>query len=179
MMMRKTKLDWLEEGLGLLGSEGLSALTIERLTGRLNVTKGSFYHHFRNVRQFQEELVAHWAEQYLSTAGALPEPPEARLDLLDRIMAETFSPITAPEAAIRVWAQQDEMVRPFVEQVDTLRRRFLYEVFSVVKDPEAALLMADIFYTMSIGSITALPRMAPERFLELYREFKRLYGLGV
>jgi hypothetical protein len=37
--------------------------------------------------------------------------------------------------------------------------------------------MADMLYTIIIGSMTTLPRVPPERVLELYKEFKRLYGL--
>ena len=64
--MRKSKQDWLEVGLKTLGEFGENGLTIERLTGTLGVTKGSFYHHFRNVEDFREQLIAFWADQYLS-----------------------------------------------------------------------------------------------------------------
>jgi hypothetical protein len=34
-----------------------------------------------------------------------------------------------------------------------------------------------MLYTITIGSIATLPRVPPERVMELYEEFKRLYGL--
>lgn len=178
-MARKSKQDWLETGLRVLGEVGAGDLTIERMTEELGVTKGSFYHHFSHVQDFQEQLIAHWADQYMSTSTTLPEEPGARLTLLDAIMAEAFGPVTEPELAIRVWAHQDEMVREVVEQVDAIRHGFVLEVFrTVAKDEAQARMMADMLFTISIGSITALPRFPPERVLDLYREFKRLYGFA-
>jgi AcrR family transcriptional regulator len=176
--MRKSKQDWLEAGLKTLGEFGVKGLTIEKLTGELGVTKGSFYHHFRDVEDFREQLIAFWADQYLSTASNLPDDPGELIALLDAIMEDGFGSITEPEIAIRVWAQQDNMVGSYVEQVDSVRQDFLLKVFrSMVGDDEQAHMMADIFSTMLIGSITVLPRVSPERVMDLYREFKRLYRL--
>jgi AcrR family transcriptional regulator len=176
--MRTTKTDWFEKGLEILGASGHTALTIDGLGGRLGVTKGSFYHHFANVRDFQEQLIAHWADQYLSTSDNLPDDPAERLALLDGIMREAFSPVTEPEIAIRTWAQQDEMVRSYAEQVDAVRREFVQNVFQgLAANGAQARLMADMLTALLIGSMAVLPRMSPERVLELYEEFKRLYGL--
>jgi AcrR family transcriptional regulator len=176
--MPKTAKDWLAAGLQILGTAGVSGLTIERMTAELGVTKGSFYHHFENVRDFERQLIAYWADQYLSTSAEVPEDPGVRLTLLDTIMTEAFSPVTEPEVAIRYWAQQDEMVRATVELVDAVRRAFVLEVFRpLVPDEEQAQLMADLLFAVMIGAITALPRLSAERVLELYHEFKRLYGL--
>lgn len=176
--MRKSKQDWLEVGLKTLGEGGLRGLTIERLTGELGVTKGSFYHHFRSVEDFQKQLIAFWADQYVSTSSNVPTDSDELIALLDVIMEEAFGAVTEPEIAIRVWAQQDEMVRNFVERVDVVRQDFVLKVFqSVTGDERQARLMTDMLSTMLIGSITVLPRISSERVLDLYREFKRLYRL--
>jgi AcrR family transcriptional regulator len=172
------KKKWLDAGVELLGQAGAAHLTIEGMTALLDVTKGSFYHHFRNMRDFEEQLVAYWAEPYLATAGVFPEDARARLALLDTLMADTFAAITAPEVAIRAWAQQDDMVRAYVNRVDTARRDFVRAVLRpFAADDAEARLMADMLFTMIIGSITMLPRMAPARVVEMYRAFKKLYRL--
>jgi AcrR family transcriptional regulator len=176
--MRKSKQDWLEVGLKTLGEFGENGLTIERLTGTLGVTKGSFYHHFRNVEDFREQLIAFWAHQFISTSSELPDDPQELFALLDVIMEEVFAAVTEPEIAIRAWAQQDHMVHSLVERVDSVRRDFLLKVFrSVEVDDEQVRLMVDMLSTMLVGSITVLPRLSPERVMDLYREFKRLYRL--
>jgi AcrR family transcriptional regulator len=176
-MLRRNE-DWLATGIKILGKYGLNGLTIERMCEELGVTKGSFYHHFESMGDFEEQLIAYWADQYLSTQTGVPDDPQERLALLDRIMEELFSPITEPEVAVRMWAYQDERVSKYVEKVDVVRRNFALKVFrSFSGDEESTQLMADMLFTMLIGSITMLPRMSPARVQDLYLEFKRLYGL--
>ena len=177
-MARKSKHDWLKTGLNILGRDGLSALTIDRMALELGLTKGSFYHHFESAADFEEQLLAYWANQYLATSGARAVEAAARLALLDTLMEETFSPITEPEIAIRMWAARDAKARPYVEKIDRFRRQFLLEVFRSLEAGEVeAQLMADMLYTMIIGSMATLPRVPPERILEIYEEFKRLHNL--
>lgn len=176
--MRRRKQDWLEAGLEMVGDVGERGLTIEKLTEVLGVTKGSFYHHFRNVEDFKAQLIAFWAGQYTSTASETPDEPQELLSLLDEIMREAFGAVTKPELAIRVWAEQDDMVRDVVEQVDAVRQAFVLKVFSAVtRDDDQARLMTDMLSSMLIGSMMVLPRISPDRVQDLYQEFKRLYRL--
>ncbi|MCJ7625721.1 MAG: TetR/AcrR family transcriptional regulator [Anaerolineaceae bacterium] len=177
-MMRKNKQDWLETGMMILGQAGINGLTIERMTMEMGVTKGSFYHHFKNAQVFEEQLIAYWANQYLSTSAETPGSSVELLALLDTIMEGTFGSITEPEVAIRFWAYRDENVRSHVEGVDAVRLGFVRKVFrSMVRDETQAQMMADMLFAMMIGSIMALPRIPSGRVLDMYKEFKRLYRL--
>jgi AcrR family transcriptional regulator len=176
--MRRSIQDWFDAGLRTLAKFGLTGLTIETLTADLGVTKGSFYHHFRNVEDFQKGLITYWGDQYLSTASIMPDTPDELISLLDTIMEEGFGAITGPEMTIRVWAQQDAVVRSVVEQVDSVRQEFVFTVFrSLVESDQAARLMTDVFSSMLVGSMMVLPRIPADRVTQLYLEFKRLYGL--
>jgi AcrR family transcriptional regulator len=176
--MRRSKKDWLEAGLKVLGETGVVGLTIERLLGELGVTKGSFYHHFENVEAFHKQLIVFWADQYISTSAETPDEPEELVALLDGVMQTGFGAVTGPEIAIRAWPQQDEMVRIVVEEVDALRQAFVLKVFkSVTSNGRQARLMTDMLSTMLVGSIMVLPRIPPDRVLAMYEEFKRLYSL--
>ena len=179
-MGRKNKEDWLRMGLKVLAKDGLSGLTIDSMAGELELTKGSFYHHFADAADFESQLLAYWADQYLATSDSLPVDPQERLNLLDSIMEGTFSEITAPEVAIRLWAGQDVQARSYVERVDAFRRYIVYNIFvSLVDNDEKASLMTDMLFTITIGSMTAIPQISVSRVLELYQEFKRLYDLKV
>lgn len=178
-MKRRKKQDWLQVGLKILGQAGDTGLTIDRMTDELDVTKGSFYHHFTNVQDFKEQLISYWADQYITTSSSIPDESGEGQALLDTITEDVFGSVTEPEIAIRNWAQRDEMVRNIVQRVDSVRRGFVLSIFrSLTGDESQALLMADMLSAMLIGSITILPRISPERVLDLYKEFKRLYGLG-
>lgn len=176
--MRRSREDWLESGIKILGEAGVNGLTIERMAAEMSLTKGSFYHHFRSMDDFKRQLVAYWAAQYSSISTDLPDNPKERIRLLDRIMREAFNPITEPEMAVRAWAQQDEWVGNYVQKVDAVRREFVTRIFKRVSvNEEEAQLMADMLFTMLIGSISILPRMSPARVQDLYQEFKRLYEI--
>jgi AcrR family transcriptional regulator len=60
---------------------------IAELCAELGVTKGSFYHHFRNVEDFRRQLLTHWSSererQVLVAASAVSDPLE-RLEVLRR-----------------------------------------------------------------------------------------------
>ena len=132
------------------------------------------------MEDFRKQLIAFWADQYLSTSSNVPEPDgsDEIVALLDMIMEEAFGAITKPEVTIRVWARQDDFVRSHVERVDAIRQEFVLTVIrSVVADERQARLMTDLLSTMLIGSMMVLPRIPPERVLDPYWEFKRLYGL--
>ncbi len=78
-MTRLSRNDWLKAGFEMLTNQGASGLTIENLTDKLDVTKGSFYHHFQNAEDYKIALLEFWAEQYtnrvvkLTEAGNEPE----------------------------------------------------------------------------------------------------------
>jgi AcrR family transcriptional regulator len=161
-----------------LAAAGINGLTIERMAQELGVTKGSFYHHFQNARDFEEQLVAHWAGRALSTASKAPGDPGESLGRLDAFVEVTFGSVPKPEIAIRAWASQDEMVRMAVEQVDAMRQMFVLSVLqNVFEDEGRTGLMADMLLTMLVGSISTVPPASSERVEEMYEEFRRLYGL--
>jgi len=178
--MATSKQDWLQQGLAVLGQVGVKGLTIDGLAEVLGVTKGSFYHHFSSMADYKQQLMAFWADQYLATVGSLPPDAGQALLLLDQIMKDAFSIVTLPEIAIRGWARQNAMVQAYVAQADTVRYDFLRGVFlKIVNDEVQANLMADILFTLLIGSLSVIPRFSAEQVVNLYAEFKRLYGLEV
>lgn len=178
--MGKSKEKWLKTGLEILEQNGIEGLTIDQMSRRLRLTKGSFYHHFANMAEFEKALIAYWADQQLAPAVRVPADPATALALLDTTMFDVIGPDAnrAVAVAIRAWAQQDERVRIYVEEVDANRHDFMFQIFlSLTGDVIRARRMADIFFTMLIGSSMALPRYSSERFSILYSEFKRLYEL--
>ena len=122
-----TRRRWLEEGLALLEEAGAEALTIESLTSRLGVTKGSFYHHFANYQDFQERLLEFWEEEgtlrIIQWAEQEASPPEK----LARVMQASLHP-SRLDVALRAWALQDEQVRVHQQRIDQLRLAYLEEL---------------------------------------------------
>jgi len=55
-----TAADWAEAALQLIAEAGLGALTVETLAGRLGVTKGSFYWHFKGRSELLAASLRRW-----------------------------------------------------------------------------------------------------------------------
>ncbi len=62
-MKRLDKTAWFKQGFKILKTSGAADLTIENLTKKLNKTKGSFYHHFKNRDDYFEKLLEFWEEK--------------------------------------------------------------------------------------------------------------------
>jgi AcrR family transcriptional regulator len=59
-MKNISKEDWLKTALTALSRQGEEAIRIDKLYKVLNVSKGSFYHHFKNIDDFIVHLMKYW-----------------------------------------------------------------------------------------------------------------------
>lgn len=118
---------YFEAGMDLLGSGGVGAVTIARLCQALGVTKGSFYHHFRNVEDYRHQLLAHWSrerERQVVVAAAAVSDPIERLEVLRDAAVRLHH---EAEAAIRAWSRTDAEAWAVREKVDAARERTIAE----------------------------------------------------
>jgi AcrR family transcriptional regulator len=174
---RKTKADWLEAGMEALATQGVDALTIDRVAEALGVTKGSFYHHFKSQADYRDALLAFWEQEGLVRIPATPETAGEALANMDRIVE--LSPISTrrkdPGLAIRSWAARDPSVRAFVERVDKRRLKYAEDFIAViVGDRQRARHLARMLYALILGSGHMLPPVKHKGMLEFYEEFRRL-----
>ncbi|WP_207485551.1 TetR/AcrR family transcriptional regulator [Arenibaculum pallidiluteum] len=127
---RLTKTDWIRHGLRRLAQDGPEALKVVPLANALNVSRGSFYWHFRDLADFHAEVLGHW--RLRSTERIIRDlethPPGARRlhDLMRRGFDVTSGGGPQPlERAIRSWAARDESVARVVAEVDAQRIGYL------------------------------------------------------
>jgi len=154
---------WLNAGLEALRKGGVGAVRVERLAGDVGVTKGSFYHHFRDRGALLEEVLEYWSremtdaefERIQTLSGGLAQRLVALAeDVLEKGMGR-YDP------AIRAWAREDRKVAAAVAQVDRRRVKALAGFFEEGGFTAAeARVRARTFYTFLLGE----PQMrAPAR----------------
>jgi AcrR family transcriptional regulator len=118
---RLTKSEWLRHGLRTLASEGPGALKVGPMSEKLNVSRGSFYWHFRGIEDFRSQLLQNWQEvstdQVINELDSRPRDPGRLRDLMHR----AFSTQRKLDRAVRSWAAQDENVASIVAAVDARR----------------------------------------------------------
>ena len=174
-MAQLSKRRWLKEGLDLLEEAGAEALTIESLTSRLHVTKGSFYHHFTNYQDFQESLLSFWEEEGTLHIIQLAEQEASPAEKLDRVLQASLQP-SRLDVALRAWAWQDERVRVHQQRIDQLRLTYLGEVaYAQTADRLSARQLARVFYSLYVGSQHIIPPIQGEDLRALYQLAQRCF----
>ena len=177
-MARLNKNDWLKTGLQIIGEQGAEALTINSLTNRLGVTKGSFYHHFQNYQDFKESLLNFFEEDGTSQVIRLVEIASTPLAKLESLLDITSEGWPRLEFAIRAWALQDKLVQDYQKRIDHRRLAYLQEVVqSLGINGEQARIIAQLLYTIYVGSRQITPPIQGEQLSQLYREIMKFYRL--
>lgn len=127
-MKKVTKSDWFEEGFKILETEGFSKITIDKLCERLQVTKGSFYHHFGNMDGYVAALMDYWLEaNTLSIVRKIDsvKEPNAKKKWLNKMVLDRSLKL---EQIIRAWGYSNALVRKQVQKVDEIRLDCLVKI---------------------------------------------------
>lgn len=157
--------DWLKTGLDILEERGIDALTIDVLCRQLAVTKGSFYHHFKNRAVYLTSLLEYWEDEYTSRFIEYSQQGESAEDQLERLNHMVLKNFGGYERHIRAWAQVDPLARGFQERVDQRRIECLYQLHEQwMQDETQARTMAHLTYTTLIGSTSIIPALGREDF---------------
>ncbi len=116
---------WLNAAYGLLTEYGVDAVKIMTLATKLDVTRTSFYWHFKGRAELLEALIQRWEDKNTGNLIKQIEKPaktisEAILNLFDCwIDSELFD--SQLDLAIRNWARQDEALQHRLTQADEKR----------------------------------------------------------
>jgi Bacterial regulatory proteins, tetR family. len=154
--------DWIEAAMRALAAGGVEAVKVERLAPALEVSKGSFYWHFKDRGDLLRALLAHWESTEttrLIEEVAHLETPRARLEALARAaLRRTDGDLNIADAedAIRAWAAADPAARAEVRRVDERRVAYLEkELVAIGAGRDAALALARAVYLALIGLFAA------------------------
>jgi AcrR family transcriptional regulator len=128
---RATREDWLQAALEALQKEGPSGLNIQALAERLNISKTSFYWHFKNRASLIDALIDLWRHEFTETVTnnvrLQKAPPKRRLAMAMEIV-DDFD-LGAYDASFRIWALADPKAALAVKQVNKLRLEFASKAF--------------------------------------------------
>jgi AcrR family transcriptional regulator len=145
---------WLRAGLEALRNGGVGAVRVERLAGGVGVTKGSFYHHFRDRGALLDALLEYWSREM--TDAEFERIQNLRGGLAQRLVALAEDVLEKGmgryDPAIRAWGRHDRKVAAAVAQVDRRRVRALTGLFEEAGFGAAeARSRARLFYTFLLG----------------------------
>lgn len=170
-MARKSKRDWLMEGVDAITEVGADKMTIDTLTTRLGVTKGSFYHHFSNLQDFIDQLLVFIEQEstlLIIDAAEKYSTPRQKLEHLLRVTVEQTPNLR--EVALRAWALQNAQVRELQARIDQQRREYVRGLYAeILGDDQAAAQLADTIYLLYVGAQQVIPPLDGAALESLYR----------
>ncbi|WP_292010177.1 TetR/AcrR family transcriptional regulator [Chryseobacterium sp.] len=169
--MKKTeKTDWLEKGLEVLINDGYQRITIDHLCSLLKITKGSFYHHFKNIEMYIDALMKYWQEinttDFIKKTEQLADANEKQ-NLLNYL---AYSASYGMESVIRAWSFSNLTVKHYLAKVDAMRLEYLFNLniqlgCGVEESKHSALLR----YGTLIGLQYLLPTLPKEDLETFYK----------
>jgi AcrR family transcriptional regulator len=153
-----TREAWLKAGQALLRSSGLKALRLRPLAASLNISTGSFYHHFKDFDGYLGQLADYYSGEQLTgnlariCAGAAS--PRDQILLASRLALEQDLPRLV--LAMRAWAHGDPRALAAVQVVDSRLMTFFAERLTAMgfSGDEAA---ARAFMLVASSSLDAEP----------------------
>lgn len=164
-MSTLTRNDWIAAGFDALDGEGYAGMSAESLARRLNVTRGSFYHHFRNREDFVRTLLTAWESDYTARMLAYAADGRSAGDTLARYLHIAAEKRPGREIAIRAWALHDPLVAEFQQRVDATRLAFAVETSRRwARMPGEAEIVGQLAHLCLIGGQQAGLRRDAERF---------------
>lgn len=158
MVDQLSKSSWLQHGLETLARKGFEALKAEPMAKALNVSRGSFYWHFKDIRDFRQGILELWRERAtLQVIQATDESHPAQSRLM-ALVHRSFDADHHLEAAIRAWAAQNKEAAEVAQSVDVERINYLADLLvSEGVSPDKAKHRAMFVYWAYLGQ-TLKPR---------------------
>ena len=177
-MERLTAEDYFREAFDVLARNGSEALTIATLCDRLEITKGSFYHHFGGMPGFVAQLLEFWerehSERLIALSKAQPDPA-LRITMLTDIAVGLPH---GPEGAIRAWGQSNPDVAAVTARVDKRRERHVVDAIAALGiDRTRARLLARLALDLLVGIQQREQPGDLKRIRQMFEELNKLVFL--
>lgn len=128
--------DWIKAGFTALTESGPAGIKVDRLAKALNISRGSFYWHFKSAKALKQAMLAYWVqvgtEDVILLAEGEGQSALEKLMLLGQRISgprdSDYGGVLA-ENAIRDWGRYDADVGQAVEAVTRKRLSYLGALF--------------------------------------------------
>lgn len=129
----------MKAGQALLCKEGIAGMRLSKLTRKLHVSTGSFYHHFIDMDDFLGELANYYnTDQVEALIAAATSRASDPLEQIRIVGSESRKKgLFALDAAMRVWASSDVRAATSMRQSERVVMEFLTNAFQRLGFEEA------------------------------------------
>jgi AcrR family transcriptional regulator len=122
---------WLDAAIETLIAEGMDAVRIERLATKLHITRGSFYHHYKDRDDLLRAVLEHYVQiNHQNLVAMLPALKGTPKDKLWTLWTATASQeFRDYDWAIRMWGMHDPHVAGVLNKIDVKRMDVMMDLF--------------------------------------------------
>jgi AcrR family transcriptional regulator len=171
---------WVEAATEVLVDQGIDHVRVDVLATQLQVTRGSFYWHFRDREDLLRRVLQAWSDR--STALLTARLESARTDPLEQLRDVISLPFRGRaaqraariELAIRAWARRDPMAQAALDASDASRLDYHASIFRALGfDGDEARSRAFMLYSYEVSESllsrqgSPADRAARRAFMEL------------
>lgn len=153
-----TREDWIYAAQQVLSKSGVDAVRVDTLAKELNITRGSFYHHFANREELLLGILGSWRARatedvilHLRNNQTSPQKQITRLLELP-YHGHAAQQAAAVELGIRAWARADRQARQAIDEVDKHRLAYIENLLMQIGLTDAeARDRAHLIYAYQLG----------------------------
>ncbi|HEY2492935.1 MAG TPA: TetR/AcrR family transcriptional regulator [Paenibacillus sp.] len=150
--MQLTREDWIKAGLNKLAEAGIHEVRVEILARTLKISKGSFYHYFRDRKELLDSMMDYWEVYATKQVIHSIEQDHSSLEQLLHISIKRDKKI---EIGIYAWAKHDSIVASRLVDIEEQRINYidiLYQRKGLT--PSEAIDRARLTYLTYVGWMT-------------------------
>jgi AcrR family transcriptional regulator len=119
---------WIAAALTVLRTQGIDGVRIEVLARRLHITKGSFYHHFKDRDELYAAMLGQWHGRL--TVDVIDEieriaDPRERFRQVMHVPYDVDRVDRDVDLAVMLWARRDPRAAEALQDADRLRTEFI------------------------------------------------------
>lgn len=170
--MQLTREDWIKAGLQQLADEGIHKVRIEALARLLKISKGSFYHYFRDHQELLDSMLDYWEVHATKLIVQSMEQPDASLEQLLQI---SFNRDKKMEIGIYTWAKYDPVVAERLVNIEEQRISCVAKLYQKIGLEETdSMNRARLAYLTYVGWMTRFeenPNFDIDKMVELLTSF--------
>jgi len=116
--IRLSRQDWIDAGQAILREQGIAGVKLRPLLDRLEVTTGSFYHHFKDIGEYLDALADHYGGENVDRVLATAEGVHGAARLAEMYRLAEVWDIAPLDRAMRIWATSSDRAAAAVRRLD-------------------------------------------------------------
>lgn len=128
---RYTRADWVEAAKRIFIDTGVEDVKVDVIAKRMNITRGSFYWHFKSREDLLDALLEDWIERNQGEVEALRSKRNGAPTLADciRVWVSMEDDVLTFDLAMRLWGRKIDKVAKATLRVDEAWVALLTDVF--------------------------------------------------